>query len=318
MNFSWDQYLGNSPALYADKALKECGLREPPICEMTVADSLGLEVKEITRQHIREFFGNLSHNVLRTVCAMLIKRDKGGCIYYNGETRLERKRLSIFHECGHEVLPWHEGHDYCCSEKDVDADAYKRMEREAFGCGSEFLMPRRSFIGDSLSLEIGVATIEQLRQRYVASFEATAIRYALTHPGLCGIVVVESSANRKPKQRSIVAPGQTVFPYNIPSMPINRFDTQRYPLSVQYFVKSHYFPKYIRPGQGIETGNLVFNAWHQNRYMKGEIPASVFGSSARWSYYAECLPLGNTGKMLVLLWLPCPQLKFNYGNGVFL
>ena len=62
MKFSWDQYLGSSPALYADKALKKCGLREPPICEMTVADSLGLEVKEIPRQHIREFFGNLGHN----------------------------------------------------------------------------------------------------------------------------------------------------------------------------------------------------------------------------------------------------------------
>ena len=318
MKLTWDNYLGRSPSLYAQKVLKECGQKQPPICEKTVADYLGLEVKEIPRQHIKEFFGNLGHNILRTVCAMLIKRGDKGCIYYNGETKLERKRLSIFHECGHEVLPWHEAHDYCCSEKDVDADAYKRMEREAFGCGSEFLMPRRSFIEDSLSLEIGVAAIEQIRQRYVASFEATAIRYARTHPGLCGIVMVESSENRKPIQRSIVAPGQLVFPYNTPTSPAVPFDTQRYPLSVQYFDKSHYFPKYIRSGQGIESGNLVFNAWQQNRYMKGEIPASVFGSSARWSYYGECLPLGNTGKMLVLLWLPCHQLKFNYGNGVFL
>lgn len=43
MKFSWDNYLGNSPALYADKALRECGLKEPPICETTVADYLGLD-----------------------------------------------------------------------------------------------------------------------------------------------------------------------------------------------------------------------------------------------------------------------------------
>jgi len=195
---------------------------------------------------------------------------------------------------------------------------HKRMEREAFGCGSEFLMPKKLFIEDSLSLEIGIPSIERLRQRYVASMEATAIWYALTQPGLCGIVMVESSANRKQKQKDIIEPGQMVFPYNTPSRPVNPFDTQRYPLSVQYFAKSHYFPKYIRSGQGIEAGNLVFNAWHHNRQMRGEVPAAVFGSSARGSYNAECLPLGNTGKMLVLLWLPCHQLKFNYGNGVMM
>ncbi len=318
MKLTWDNFLGSSPSIYAEKVLKGCGLKEPPICEETVADYLGLEVKEIPRQHIKEFFGELGHNILRTVCAMLIKRGNKGYIYYNGETRRERKRLSIFHECGHEVLPWHECHDYCCSETDIDPNVHRRMEKEAFGCGSELLMPKRSFIGDSLSLEIGVDAIERLRQRYVASFEATAIRYALMHPGLCGIVMVESSANRKQKQRSIVQPGQMVFPYNKQTNPVSPFDTQRYPLSVQYFAKSCYFPKYIRPGQGIEVGNMVFDAWNQNRQMQGEIPAYVFGSSARWSYHAECLPLGSTGKMLVLLWLPCNQVKFNYGNGVLL
>ena len=57
MKLNWDNFLGSSPSIYAEKVLKGCGLKEPPICEETVADYLGLEVKEIPRQHIKEFFG---------------------------------------------------------------------------------------------------------------------------------------------------------------------------------------------------------------------------------------------------------------------
>jgi len=87
---------------------------------------------------------------------------------------------------------------------------------------------------------------------------------------------------------------------------------------VKYFVQSHRFPKFIRPGTGIEEGNLIFESWVSWRRAQGEIPASVFGSSAKWAYNAECLPLGNTGKLLVLLWLPDRYLKFNFKNGVIL
>ncbi|MDP8235683.1 MAG: hypothetical protein P9M08_04815 [Candidatus Erginobacter occultus] len=59
---------------------------------------------------------------------------------------------------------------------------------------------------------------------------------------------------------------------------------------------------------------MLFEAWHNQRRMLGEVPAAVFGSSDRWSYNAECLPLGESGKMIVLLWLPDRQMKLSFGH----
>jgi Zn-dependent peptidase ImmA (M78 family) len=92
--------------------------------------------------------------------------------------RYELKRLAIFHEWAHAIVPWHEQFDYPCRDMDMDPTVRRLIERQAYRCGSEFLFPREMFVQDSLSLEIGVAAIEQLRHRYAASMEATAIWYA--------------------------------------------------------------------------------------------------------------------------------------------
>lgn len=319
MKFSLENYLGNDPALYAQKILKECGLKAPPICERTVCDYLGLELKEFSLNSIPQSHGLL--DIIKTACAWLQRRTNGKSrIWVHGETQLERKRLSIFHECGHAILPWHEEFDYLCSEKDIDPTVRSRIEREAFGCGSEFLMPREMFIEDVLSLETSVSAIEQLRYRYVASMEATAIRYAYINPGLCGIVMIEPAENQKPKNivQDHTPPGQLLLPFRIPPKHTIIADEKKYPLKVKYFVKSHRFPKYIAPGTGIEDGNAVFEAWISGRPLQDEIPASVFGSSAKWAYNAECIPLGKSGMVLVLLWLPDHQLKLEFKNGVIL
>lgn len=181
-------------------------------------------------------------------------------------------------------------------------------------------MPTKMFVEDAMSLETNISAIEQLHTRYVASMEPTAIHYAYTHPGLCGIVMIEHSNNQKSAVmvKDQTSPGQLIFPFKIPPKQIILKDDRKYPLSVIYFVKSHRFPKFIRPGTGIEEGNLIFEAWESWRPAQGEILASAFGSSAKWAYNAECLPLGNTGKLLVLLWLPDRYLKFNFENGVIL
>jgi len=319
MKIVWEDHLGNNAVRYARKVLKECGFRHPPICEKTIADYLGLEIKEFSVDDIPEDRG--LRDILKTACAWLKRKPNGDpCIWLYGDTRPERKRLGVFHECGHAILPWHEELDYFCSEKDLDPTVHKRIEREAFMCGAEFLMPREMFVEDIVSLETGISAIEQFHTRYVASMEATAIHYAYTHPGLCGIVMVEKAENQKPEAipRGDTSRGQLILPFKTPPERIILKDDTRYPLSVIYFVRSHRFPKYIRPGTGIEEGNLIFEAWESWRPAQGEIPASVFGSSTKWVYNADCLPLGNTGKLLVLLWLPDRYLKFNFENGVIL
>ncbi|MDP8236990.1 MAG: ImmA/IrrE family metallo-endopeptidase, partial [Candidatus Erginobacter occultus] len=185
MTRPWESYLGNQPALYARKVLKDCGLREPPFCERTVVDYLGLEIRELNHRNVPAQFRGILNN-LKTACSWLKRVSNGNSlIYLYGDTITERKRLSVFHECGHFIIPWHEGYNHSCTENEIESPTRKRIEREAFGCGNEFLMPMESFVRDGQSLEIGIPAIEQLRERYVSSLEATAIWYAFTFPGPC-------------------------------------------------------------------------------------------------------------------------------------
>lgn len=319
MSFSWEDSLGLDPARYARKVLKECGFKHPPICEKTVADYLGLEIKECSLDGKPK--DEELRKALETACAWLEHKPDGrSCIHLYRDMRPERKRLGVFHECSHEIVPWHEDLDYFCTEKDIGPNPHKRIEQEAFRCGAEFLMPREMFVEDILSLETSISAIRQLHERYVGLMEATAINYAYRHPGLCGIVVVEKTENRKSDAttKNRASRGQFALPLETTPVRVVPKNDKKYPISVKYSVKSHRFPKFIRPGTGVEEGNLVFEAWESWKPLQGEIQASTFRSSAKWAYKAECLPLGNTGKLLVLLWLPDRYLKFNFKNGVIL
>lgn len=319
MKISLGKFLGNDPACYARKVLQECGFRHPPISERVVADYLELEIKEFSLDSTPE--GDHLLDVIRAACSWLQRKPDGKCrIWVHRNTRLERKRMSIFHECGHAIIPWHDRVDYLCKESDVEPPVHKLIEREAFACGSEFLMPREMFLEDVLSMKTSISGIEQLRHRYVASMEATAIRYAYTHPGLCGVVMVEPAEKHQPKVavQDPTLGGQLALPFRIPHTVPIQDDGKVYPLRVKYSVKSHRFPKYIRPGVGIEANSPIYRAWTRRRLISDEIPASAFGSSAKWAYHAECIPLGTTGRVLTLLWLPDHQLKLDLKNGVIL
>jgi hypothetical protein len=175
------------------------------------------------------------------------------------------------------------------------------------------LFPREMFVQDSLSLEIGVAAIEQLRHRYGASMEATAIWYAHSYPGLCAALMVRSVCSLKSKTIATECAGSetVVLPHEL------RSSSPPYPLRVKYSVKSRRFPKYILPGTGIAENTLIYEAWATGKRLRGEIPGSVFGSSAKQAYHAECVPLGSRGwNILVLLWLRDRQLTLDFQEGV--
>jgi len=217
MKMLWKDHLGKDPVLYARKVLKECGFKHPPICEKTVADYLGLEIREFPLNDIPQDGG--LRDILKTACAWL-KREPGGKSYIGvyRDTRTERKRLGVVHECGHDIVPWHEELNYFCSESDLGPVTHKRIEREAFKCGAEFLMPREMFVGDAMSLDTNISAIEQLHNYYVASMEATAIHYAYTHSGLCGIVMVEKVENQKPEAipKDDTSRGRLILPFEPP------------------------------------------------------------------------------------------------------
>jgi hypothetical protein len=283
-----------------------------------VIDYLGLELKEITRELIHSGVGAsppspelLSY--FRTEGAWL-QRNHGGkdIIWVYRHAPLGRKRVSIFHECGHAILPGHAGLNYLCRDKNLDPPLRSRLEREAFLCGSEFLLPREMFVPDTLSLEIGMAAVEQLRDRYRASLEATAVWYAQTHPGPCALAMIKPAGNRK--ARALLddhhRPAQLLFPFEFPSPLGPAQDESRDLLKVKYFVKSRRFPEYIRPGRRIREGNPLFEVAIAGKPFKCEIWGSISEASPKIAYHVECIPRGEMA--LILIWLPDAQLRFEY------
>lgn len=315
MKLEWDTYLGrNHAVICARKVLKACGQTKPPICHMTVTDYLGLKLSDRlpdgfpTMPHIEN---PELHETLSTCCERL-DREKMELWFYKHMSR-QRIRSAIFHGDGHFINPWHVGIDiFTCSESAITGLTYSRQEREAWSGGAEFHMPSDTFVKDTLdSGPINISAIRALAKIYDASLEATAIRYGQTHPHLCAVVMIEPSPTHHQRDRDNVANGQgdngqSCFPWQIPQ----RSKTiEHHPLRVRYASRSRRFPKFIRPGVGIDQNNLIFEAWSKGKPLVGEIPASAFGSSEKWAYHAECLPYRKGGKILTLLWLTDRQLS---------
>ena len=126
--------------------------------------------------------------------------------------------------------------------------------------------------------------------------------------------MVEPGENQKSKRtvQGHNASAQLNLPCEILPEQTAGENDKEYPFKVKYFVKSYRFPKFIRRGTGIKEGNALFEAWASGKSVNGKIPASVFGSSAKWAYNAECLPLGRNGTVLALLWLPDCQSKADF------
>lgn len=230
-----------------------------------------------------------------------------------------RKRLSIFHEIGHAVIPWHSQATYSCSDKDLDPKCNKIIEKQAFECGAEFMMPSSIFIPYCNSLPLGIEAIKELANYFKASLESTAIRYVRLNQHICAVIVMEekkhqkhdiSHSRKKPEDQTTLYPENT---FNV-SHKEETEESELILLKVKYFVKSLRFPKsiYIRSGIGIGWGNPISKAWIEDEYIQTEIPVSLFGLSSPMHYMAECFPLGKSGKIMIFLWIPDRQQKFKF------
>jgi hypothetical protein len=71
------------------------------------------------------------------------------------------------------------------------------------------------------------------------------------------------------------------------------------------------YPAYIRPGTGIAAGHPIWHARDTGIALYKELPAVVFGCCTKGVYNADIFPLGNTGRVLTLLWLPERQLRLH-------
>lgn len=305
MKINLDTYLGSKPFLYGRKLLKDMGVKNYYVNERDVVDFLGYEIKTITPDQYEQF-GDIIGEIFDDTCAVLLRNYN--LILLSNRLPPRRERLTLFHESGHDLLPWHHANAFSIRGKDIDPKFHKKIEREAFLAGTEIMYPLKHFVEDSRSLSLSLGSVNSLADRYNGSFEATCIRYALTNSNIMSIVVVKEN---QPVEEKVIFNihtnnRQTIIP-NMPHKKRIKVASTA-PLRVQYSSHSYKFPKFIKSGTGIEQGNIIYDCWAQNRYKRGKIPASIFGSSAKFSYFAECVPFQE--KVYVLLWLEDRQMYF--------
>jgi len=322
-NPDWNLFYGKDPNNYARRVLKECYIKEPPINEYEVADYLGVTITPITQDQIDDFLSDCGSTfrlpdfirVLKESCAWLEKYTDGkSIIHVLHDGNEQRIRLSIFHECGHEILPWHEQLNYLCDDEKVHNHGIMvPFEKEAFQCGTELMMPGDVFFEDAMSDETSIETIKRLAYRYNASLEATSIRYCSVLKRYCAMMVVVPSGNDSEVEDDAIFQHDDIHlfdPCDYLSRPI--IQANQSPLMVKYFVSSSKTMGYASKGTGIGEDNPIFNTWISGKPFKGQMKSSVWGSSKNIQYNAECLRLGKTDKVLVLLWLPENQLWFGF------
>lgn len=317
MRLSFTECLGRDPTRYAQAVLKACGIKTPPICEKTVADHLKLKIEEIPDDEILAFTSGDPDRyreflkIIQVASAGLKKIGTQKTIMLYQKTSLERKRLNVFHECSHADIPWHKQLNFLCHENPISQLRSNRIEREAFACAAELMMPKDMFSRDLMSMDTSIATISMLHGRYVSSMEATVIRYASLHPGFCSVVLLEPAQYHQNQATSHVptSSDQLRLSFEVEQTALPKTAVKSYPYRVKYSVKSRRFPQYIRPGRGIDEHAPIFSTQVGREPIQMEIPAKVFGSSSKYVYNAECVALGNTGTIMVLLSYPDRQTK---------
>ena len=181
---------GMKPFLYGRDFLKGMQFKDHYVNEYTVLESLGYEVEQVHPSTYPEY-AHIIGDIFDDTCAVLLRQENK--VLLSTSISTTRQRITLFHEAGHEILPWHQENSFSVHGKDIDPTTHKIMEREAFLAGSEIMYPVKHFVDDMTSLQIGINSIEQLAERYNGSFEATCIRYAMTSLDRVAVVVVKEN-----------------------------------------------------------------------------------------------------------------------------
>ena len=282
-----NKLLSLRPRHYGKHILAKFGLSGPPIDEKIIAANLGLKIRVIdgNEGNQEDDSRNFIKKVLKDACAWLRKDPEGeSTIYLYKDTGYFRSRLSIAHEIGHYLIPWHKDHDYFCKARDISC-GNRKLEKEAYECGCEILMPLELFMQDALSLNTSYQSIVELSRHYQVSKEATAIRYVTNHPGVCSFSVIIYQGDK---------------------------DTE-YPLKIKYFARSRRFSGYVRSGTRIEADNPLYTMWRMGKHIRDEILFGSFFPSSRINRYEyDFIPFKDSGVAYLFMWLADNQIKFYF------
>lgn len=280
MTYVDESYSLTSPfERFARRVLDDLGLKEPPIQIQPVLDYFGINLHLVNLQAESEFQRITGERI--EVPAFLYREGDNAHIFVREGDSVTRQRLSIFHECGHYHLPWHDGASYFCDCKDTSGSWIKRLEKEAFEYAEHLMFPPDAFYEDLRNISLDFLNIEVMSDRYVASFEATANKFVKCHPDSYAVFYLR---------------------------PNPKADSSGYPFLVRYFVKSRWFHGFWRPGAEVWGNELIEKCFLYNECFKGEIPAYVFGSKKSHVFEAELKPHGPD-QVCALLRIPNSQIS---------
>jgi len=158
----------------------------------------------------------------------------------------------------------------------------KQQEREANSYAAELIMPTPFFWPEARGLPLGIVAINDLSQRYGASFEATAIRYAQACPERCAVFAAE---------------------------PVPDADGGVSGFEVAYSVRGRSaFLHGLRQGSSLPFTGLLAEAWTTGGPARGSVTADLLGLDSRARVVADALKLGHHGRLVAIIWLQSGQL----------
>jgi len=274
-------YPSNRVDFYSGRVLQEIGIKEPPVLYGSILEYFGIKLQWIT--HVDEDEFEKQSGIRIEIPAFLVHRDDKPMIFIREADKHERRRFSLFHECGHLDIPWHEQHGYVCNCSEIEVAKENIDEKEAFEYARCMMFPPSIFYEDIRSLPVSLETIEILAERYRASFTATANNYVSLISMQCAIIYLQLNPE---------------------------VDSSGCPFKVNYSIisKSPKFHHYWRKGDLIHHNDMLEYCFHYKERASGEIPAAVFGSSKTHSYVTELRPYGDD-QICVFLKIPEKQYR---------
>ena len=132
----------------------------------------------------------LLRSAKQKVQGLVDRRERVVHISPNVEHEVKRRFVKL-HETTHDILPHQQDLVYADTNESLSLATKKLFEREANQGAAELLFQRKRFKRDANDLEIGVAAIWLLADRYGSSFHAAFRRYAECHDAAIAAIVFD-------------------------------------------------------------------------------------------------------------------------------
>lgn len=193
-----------------------------------------------------------------------------------------RRNFIRLHETGHDALVWQRALAYADDDRTLSPVIKQLYELEASSFAAEVLFQRDQLTEDAGDLQIGIAAVIELHNRFGGSLRATSWRYAERHPNAVGVVVLDAE------------------PISTTPLTFKRHEVITSPSFVAQFAATYWPGRLMAP----RFDFLTFAAGATAS------PHEVFGGITRLSdvngdiVSIRCEALCTGFNVLVLMWLP--------------